>query len=72
MGPSRFTSHPRKVCCGFLSPLKIHRFGWVLNPQPFGSSGQHTNHYTTKATLLSFKKANDVSVEKAELFYQEY
>jgi hypothetical protein len=26
----------RKVCCGFLSPLKIHCFGRVLNPQPVG------------------------------------
>jgi hypothetical protein len=42
----------RKVCCGFLSPLKIHRHGRVLNPQPFVSSSQHTNHYTTKATRL--------------------
>jgi hypothetical protein len=24
------------VCCGFLSSLKIHRFGRVLNPQSFG------------------------------------
>jgi hypothetical protein len=24
----------RKVCCGFLSPLKIHRLGRVLYPQP--------------------------------------
>jgi hypothetical protein len=24
----------RKVCCGFLSPLKIHRLSRVLNPQP--------------------------------------
>jgi hypothetical protein len=24
----------RKVCCGFLSPLKIHRLGRVLNQQP--------------------------------------
>jgi hypothetical protein len=23
----------RKVCCGFLSPLKIHRLGRVMNPQ---------------------------------------
>jgi hypothetical protein len=38
----------RKVSCGFLSPLKIHRVGRVLNAI-FGSSGQHTNHYTTKA-----------------------
>jgi hypothetical protein len=50
MGPSRFTSHPRGRCAaGFLSPLKIHRLGWVLNPHPL-PSGQHTNHYTTKAT----------------------
>jgi hypothetical protein len=26
----------RKVCCGFLWPLKIHRLAWVLNPQPLG------------------------------------
>jgi hypothetical protein len=26
----------RKVCWGFLSPLKIHRLGRVLNPQPLG------------------------------------
>jgi hypothetical protein len=26
----------RKVCCGFLSPLKIHLLGRVLNPQPLG------------------------------------
>jgi hypothetical protein len=26
----------RKVCCGYLSPLKIHRLGQILNPQPFG------------------------------------
>jgi hypothetical protein len=26
----------RKVCCGFLSPLHIHRIGRVFNPQPLG------------------------------------
>jgi ribosomal protein S27E len=26
----------RKVCCGFLLPLKIHCLGRVLNPQPLG------------------------------------
>jgi hypothetical protein len=36
-----------KVCCGFLSPLKIHLLGWVWT---LGSSGTHTNHYTTEAT----------------------
>jgi hypothetical protein len=37
IGPSRFYfPSERKVCCGFLSPLKIHRLGRVLNPQPLG------------------------------------
>jgi hypothetical protein len=40
----------RKVCCGFLSPLKIHRLGGV-RPATFGFSGKHTNHYTAKATV---------------------
>jgi hypothetical protein len=26
----------RKMCCGFLSPLKTHHLGRVLNPQPLG------------------------------------
>jgi hypothetical protein len=44
MEPSRFTSHPRGRC--------------AAEPSTFGSSGQHTNHYTTKATqsnLTEFK-----------------
>jgi hypothetical protein len=37
MGPSRFTSLPGGRCAAdFLSPLKIHRLGRVLNPQPLG------------------------------------
>jgi hypothetical protein len=28
--------YERKVCCGFLSPLKGHRLGRVLNRQPLG------------------------------------
>jgi hypothetical protein len=31
-----YFSSERKVCCGFLSNLKIHRLGRVLNPQPLG------------------------------------
>jgi hypothetical protein len=27
----------RKVCCGFLSPLKFHRLGCVLNPHTLGA-----------------------------------
>jgi hypothetical protein len=40
----------RKVCCRFLSPLKIPSPWPGFEPATFGSSGQHTNHYT-KATL---------------------
>jgi hypothetical protein len=42
-GTSGFTSHPKKVCCGFFSPLKIHRLGRVW------TSGKHIKHYTTDA-----------------------
>jgi hypothetical protein len=46
-GSSNFTSHP-KVCWGFLSPLKIHGLCRVWTTT-LGSSGEHTNHYTTEA-----------------------
>jgi hypothetical protein len=50
MGPSRFTSHPRGRCAAdFLSPLKYIALAG-FKPATFGSSGKHTNHYTTKAT----------------------
>jgi hypothetical protein len=42
----------RKVCCGFLLPLKIHRLA-RFESTTFGYSGKHTNHYITKATELS-------------------
>jgi hypothetical protein len=39
----------RKVRCEFLSPLKIHHLGG-FKLATRGSSGKHTNHYTTEAT----------------------
>jgi hypothetical protein len=45
MGPSRFTSHPRGRCTA-----DFYRPGF--KPATFGSSGQHTNHYTTKASRM--------------------
>jgi hypothetical protein len=40
----------RKVCCGFLSPLKsVASAGFV--PVTLGSNGKHTNHYTTETTM---------------------
>jgi hypothetical protein len=35
-GTSGFTSHPKEGVLRFLSPLKIHRLGRVLNPRPLG------------------------------------
>jgi hypothetical protein len=51
MGPSRFTSYPRGRCdADFYRPkesVALARF----EPTTFGSSGKHTNHYTTKVTF---------------------
>jgi hypothetical protein len=38
------------VCCGFLSPLKNSSPWPGFEPATFGSSGKHTNNYTTNAT----------------------
>jgi hypothetical protein len=37
------------MCCGFLSPLKPIALAGFESAN-FGSSGKHTNHYTTKTT----------------------
>jgi hypothetical protein len=52
MGPSTSLAIRRKVCCGFLSPFKIHRLGrvWTRDPWAFG---KHTSYYTTKATTCT-------------------
>jgi hypothetical protein len=50
----------RKVCCGFLSPLKIHRLGRVRTAN-FGSSVKHTNHYTNKAALYGTIRFIEIS-----------
>jgi hypothetical protein len=41
----------RRVCYGFLSPLKIHRLGRVLNPQPLGPAAS-TLTTTPPTTML--------------------
>jgi hypothetical protein len=56
---SRFTSHlpsETKVCCGFLSPLKIHRLGLGLNPQPLGPVA------STLTTTPPKRLATDITV----------
>jgi hypothetical protein len=35
MGPLALLPIRRKVCCGFLSPLKIHRLDWVWTCDPW-------------------------------------
>jgi hypothetical protein len=50
MGPPALLPIRRKVCCGFLLPLKsIASAGFV--PATVGSNGKHTNHYTTETTM---------------------
>jgi hypothetical protein len=41
----------RKMCCGFLSPLKSTALAG-FDPATFVSSVKYTNHYTTKATKI--------------------
>jgi hypothetical protein len=51
-GTSGFASHPKGRCAAdFYRPLKsIASAGF--EPANLGSSGKHTNHYTTKATII--------------------
>jgi hypothetical protein len=49
-GTSGFIFVRRKVCCGFLSPLKKSIALAGFEPANFGSNDKHSNHYTTKAT----------------------
>jgi hypothetical protein len=53
MGPSRFTSHAKEGVLRIFVVLKISISLAVLEPATFGSSGKHTNNYTTKATLCN-------------------
>jgi hypothetical protein len=50
MGPSRFTSHPKESVLRIFIALKKSVALAGFDPATFGSSGKHTNHYTTKAT----------------------
>jgi hypothetical protein len=47
IGPPALVPLRRKACCGFLSPLKVHRLGWVWPREPW-SNGRHANCYTAK------------------------
>jgi hypothetical protein len=51
MGSSGFTSHPKegvlRICIALKNPSPWKDF----EPATFGSSGRHTSHYTTEATI---------------------
>jgi hypothetical protein len=55
MGPAALLPIRRKVFCGFLSPLKVHRLARVPT-RDLWSSGKHTNQYNTKATTSSLSR----------------
>jgi hypothetical protein len=50
MGLPSLLSIRRNVCCGFLSPLKIHRLSRIWT-RDLRYSGKHTNPYTTEETI---------------------
>jgi hypothetical protein len=54
MGLSRFTSHPKEGVLRIFIALKNPSPWPSFEPATFGSSGQHTNHYTTKATIACY------------------
>jgi hypothetical protein len=49
MGPPALLFLRRKVCCGFLSPLKTIASAGCETAN-LGYSGKHTNHYNTEVT----------------------
>jgi hypothetical protein len=49
MGPSRFTPHPKEGVLRIFIALKNPSPWPGFEPATFGSSGKHTNHYTTEA-----------------------
>jgi hypothetical protein len=53
-GTDGFTSLRRKSCCGFLSPLKIHRPRPSLNPRTLGPMTSTIIIKPPRATLLNF------------------
>jgi hypothetical protein len=50
-GTSGFTSHPKEGVLLVFIALKNPSSWPSSNQRPFGSSGKHTNQYTTKATI---------------------
>jgi hypothetical protein len=59
-----YFSSERKVCSGILSPLKSIALAG-FETATYGFSGKHTNHYTTKVTILSITiEEQDIQLEK--------
>jgi hypothetical protein len=62
MGPPALLHIRRKMCCGFLSPLKIKSIALAeFEHATYVYNSKHTNHYATKATREQLRKLfNDV------------
>jgi hypothetical protein len=60
MGPTALLPLRRKACCGFLSPLNIHRPQSLAGFEPviLGSSG---NHATTRPPRANFISSSSMS-----------
>jgi hypothetical protein len=52
MGPPSLPSLRRKACCGFLSPLKIHRLFWAWACEPWGQMASTLNTRPPRTTLF--------------------
>jgi hypothetical protein len=50
LGTSGFTSHPKEGVMRIFIALKKSIPSVGFEPATLGSSGKHTNHYTTEAT----------------------
>jgi hypothetical protein len=50
----------RKVCCGFLSSLKIHRLGPVLNPQTLGPVASTLTTTPPRRHIFSFRFSKSI------------
>jgi hypothetical protein len=54
-GTCGFTSHPKEGVLRYCIALKIPSPSAGFEPATLGSSGKHTNHYTTEATASNVK-----------------
>jgi len=80
MGPTALLPLRRKVCCGFLSPLKIHRLGWVWTREPWVQwqashplyhRGQLNTTHTQLYRLYTFQQKNKSTTDKSKTMWKK-